>query len=253
MKNERALMIALLVLQLVLWLGFLFHRAPRFAGSLTGGVLGLSAALLLLVPPLLYSAVKRIEVVKQLVTKRVSLGTLLTWHVYTGILGAILAILHTGHRFESTLGIWLVALMMLTVFSGFVGRYFLGYSSMELREKQDLLTRLATEYNHLVGALARRPNAEVAYAAAHELAAHAFNSFVGTAPAQADVAGPLSVRALRLAESIADLEYAIETHEVLKKRTARWLYAHTATSVAFYLLLVFHIWSSVYFGLRWFN
>ncbi|MBJ6111234.1 hypothetical protein JAO73_19590 [Hymenobacter sp. BT523] len=253
MKNERALMIALLVLQLVLWLGFLFHQAPRFAGSLTGGVLGMAAAALLLVPPLLYSAVKRIEVVKQLITQRVSLGTLLTWHVYTGILGAILAILHTGHRFESLLGIWLVAMMMLTVFSGFVGRYFLGYSSMELREKQDLLNRLATEYNQLVGALARQPNAEITYAAAHDPAAHAFNSFVGTAPAQANASGPLSVRALRLAESIADLEYAIETHEVLKKRTARWLYAHIATSVAFYLLLVFHIWSSVYFGLRWFN
>jgi hypothetical protein len=253
MKNERALMIALLVLQLVLWLGFLFHQAPRFAGSLTGGVLGMAAAALLLVPPLLYSAVKRIEVVKQLITQRVSLGTLLTWHVYTGILGAILAILHTGHRFESLLGIWLVAMMMLTVFSGFVGRYFLGYSSMELHEKQDLLNRLATEYNQLVGALARQPNAEITYAAAHDLAAHAFNSFVGTAPAQADASGPLSVRALRLAESIADLEYAIETHEVLKNRTARWLYAHIATSVAFYLLLVFHIWSSVYFGLRWFN
>ncbi|MBG8555767.1 hypothetical protein [Hymenobacter guriensis] len=253
MKNERALMIALLVLQLVLWLGFLFHRAPRFAGSLPGGVLGILGALLLLVPPLLYSAVKRIEAVKQLVTKRVSLGTLLTWHVYTGILGAILAILHTGHRFESNLGIWLVAMMMLTVFSGFVGRYFLGYSSMELREKQDLLTRLATEYNQLVGALARQPNAEVAYAATHGSAARAFNSLVGTAAAQADTNGPLSIRALRLAESIADLEYAIETHEVLKKRTARWLYAHIATSVAFYLLLVFHIWSSIYFGLRWFN
>ena len=253
MKKERNIIGALLLLQLVLWLGFLVHRSPRFAGSWAGGLLGMSAALLLLVPPLLYSAVKRIEAVKQFVTKRVALGTLLSWHVYTGILGSILAILHTGHRFESTLGIWLVAMMMLTVFSGFVGRYYLGYASMELREKQDLLTRLATEYNQLVGALARQPNAEVAYAASHDGAAHAFNSFVGTEPAQADAKGPLSVRAVRLAESIADLEYAIETHEVLKKRTTQWLYAHIATSGAFYLLLVFHIWSSIYFGLRWFN
>jgi hypothetical protein len=253
MKKERNIIGALLLLQLVLWLGFLFHRSPRFAGSWPGGLLGMAAAALLLVPPLLYSAVKRIDAVKQVVTKRVSLGTLLSWHVYTGILGAILAILHTGHRFESTLGIWLVAMMMLTVFSGFVGRYYLGYASIELREKQDLLTRLATEYNQLVGALARQPNAEVTYAAVHDGAAHAFNSFVGTEPAQADTKGSLSVRALRLAESIADLEYAIQTHETLKKRTTQWLYAHIATSVAFYLLLVFHIWSAIYFGLRWFN
>ena len=33
MKKERNIIGALLVLQLVLWLGFLVHRSPRFAGS----------------------------------------------------------------------------------------------------------------------------------------------------------------------------------------------------------------------------
>ena len=253
MERERTIIGGLLLLQLILWLGFLVHRSPRFPGSLTGGVLGVSAALLMILPPLLYSAVKRVEFFKRVVTKRISLGTLLTWHVYTSIVGSILAVLHTGHRFESNLGIWLTAMMLLTVLSGFVGRYFLGYASLELREKQDLLNRLATEYNQIVGEMSRQPDAEIGYVASHGFIRRALNSFVGAEILLGDARTALSRRALLLAESIADLEYAIKTHELLKRRTARWLTAHIATSCAFYLLLIFHIWSGIYFGLRWFN
>ncbi len=56
---------------------------------------------------------------------------------------------------------------------------------------------------------------------------------------------------MRLAESIADLEYAIKTHELLKRRTSRWLKIHIITSCAFYILLILHIWSAIYFGIRY--
>jgi hypothetical protein len=253
MERERAIMGSLLLLQLILWLGFLVHRSPRFPGSLAGGVLAVSGALLMIVPPILYSAAKRTEFFKKIITRRISLGTLLASHVFTSIVGSILAILHTGHRFESNLGIALTAAMLLTVLSGFVGRYFLGYATMELREKRDLLNRLATEYNRIVGELARQPDAEITYAASHGGVRRALNSFIG-----ADVffrleKTTLTRRSVRLAESIADLEYAIKTHELLKRRTARWLRVHIATSVAFYLLLFFHILGAIYFGLRWFD
>lgn len=253
MKNERTIIAGLLVFQLVLWLGFLFHHSPRFPGSLTGGILGLLGALLMILPPLIYSVVKRIEVVKQFVTKRVSLSTLLTWHVYTGIVGSILAILHTGHHFQNNLGIWLTAMMLLTVFSGFVGRYYLAYASMELREKKDLLTSLATEYNQLMAHVARQQTAEIAYVVSHNVLGLALNSFMGTEPAVVDATAPFTLRVERLTESIADVEYAIAMHDILKRRTMYWLVAHIATSSAFYVLLVFHIWSAIYFGLRWVN
>lgn len=252
MKNERTIIGGLLLFQLVLWLGFLVHHSPRFPGSLTGGILAVCGALLMILPPIIYSAVKRIEGIKQFVTKRISLGTLLTGHVYTGIIGSILAILHTGHHFQNNLGIWLTAMMLLTVFSGFVGRYYLGFASMELREKKDLLNSLATEYNQLMAKVDRQQTAEIAYVA-HNVVSRALNSFVGTEPAVVDPNAPLALRAKRLTESIADVEYAIAMHDVLKQRMAYWLVAHIATSSAFYLLLVFHIWSAIYFGLRWFN
>ena len=254
MERERTIIGGLLLLQLVLWLGFLVHRSPRFPGSLTGGVLAVSDALLMILPPLVYSAAKRIAFFKRVITKRISLGALLKWHVYTGIVGSILAILHTGHRFESNLGIALTAMMMLTVFSGFVGRYFLRYEMLELGEKQDLLNRLATEYNRIVGdAAARQPEPELAYAVSHGAPRRALNSFLGADFLIGQTNDELSRRAARLAESIADLEYAINTHELLKRRTKNWLRAHIATSLAFYLLLIFHIWTAIYFGLRWFG
>ena len=61
-------------LLLILWLGFTAHRSPDFAGSLTGGMLAMSGALLMLVP-LAYLIVKRIASLKRAVTKHVTMQT----------------------------------------------------------------------------------------------------------------------------------------------------------------------------------
>lgn len=222
-----------------------------FPGSLTGGILGVLAALLLILPPLLYSATKRIKFFKKNIATRVSLGTILSWHIYTSIIGSILAILHTGHRFESNLGIWLTAMMLLTVLSGFIGRYLLTYSSQELREKQNLLNLLATQYNQITGVIAQKPSVEIAYVASQNYLKRALNSFVGIETSTTGADTPLSVQAVRLAESIADVEYSIKTHGLIKRRTSQWLTFHIATSLAFYLLLIFHVWSAIYFGIRY--
>lgn len=43
-ERDRIVATGLVVLMLLLWLGFLLHRSPRFPGSLWGGVLGVSGA-----------------------------------------------------------------------------------------------------------------------------------------------------------------------------------------------------------------
>ena len=251
MIRERKIIAGLLVLQLVLLLGFLFHRSPRFPGSAIGGVLAVAAALLIVLPTLIYFAVKRIELVRRFVSARISLGTLLNLHIYTAITGSILAIIHTGHRFESNLGIALTFMMIVTVFSGFIGRYFLAFEATELHEKRDLLNRLATEYNQIAGQLVGQP--DLVFTASHGYLRRAFNSFVGGDLFLTREKTQASRKAIRLAESIADLEYAIQTHELLKKRTSRWLLIHIATSVLFFVLLGLHIWSGIYYGIRWFD
>ena len=49
---------------------------------------------------------------------------------------------------------------------------------------------------------------------------------------------------------MADLEYSIRTHELLKRWFSGTLTIHIVASVAFYALLTAHIASGIYFGLR---
>lgn len=253
LERERAVITGLMVLLLVLWLGFAVHRSPQFAGSLPGTLLGIAGALLMVVPSLAYTAVKRLAPLKQRVTKRLSLRSLLTWHLWGGILGALLALGHSGHRFASTVGITLTGLMLLVIFSGYVGRHFLGLVSLELREKQALLETLVAAYNGLAGDLASRAASQVTVALTQQSPWARLTRLMGVGPSSASEPQTyaLARRATELAGSIADLEYGIKTDELMKRRFKTWLIVHIVTAVAFYTLLALHIWSSLYFGLRW--
>lgn len=97
--------------------------------------------------------------------------------------------------------------------------------------------------------MAQQPNRTLAVAPASGFVRRTLNSLVAAQKEKV----PLSRQAVRLAGSIADLEYAIKTHQLAKRRTKGWLNVHIATSVAFYILLVWHIWSQIYYGITWFR
>lgn len=221
MQRERKIITAILLLFLLLWLGFFFHRSPRFAGSALGGVLGVSAALLMLVP-LAYTICKRVDSIKTLVSSRMPLAKLLSWHIYASLLGSMFAILHSGHRFDSWLGIALTAFMLLSVFTGYICRYFFQYASQEQKEYEETLVKSQGAYAHLAvtnGAALARSDAT-------------------------SIAG--------IVEVMADSQYAVEVYDSLKRRMRLWLSLHIWMSVIFYLLLILHIVAGIQFGLRWF-
>lgn len=223
MNETEKLTVGVLVSGLALLVpGFLLHVAPRFPGSLTGSLIGIAGAVLLLFL-LVYSMVKRSTWVKAWVTKHVRMGAILSFHVYAGVIGALLGIIHSGHTFYSPLGIGLVSAMLVVVFSGFVGRYYLMQIGTDLREQQSMLAVLRTRYDAVAGALAGGPAPTV----------------------WADVALP------GLLGAIADLEYAIGARELLKRTLSRWTVLHVSAAIAMYSLLSLHIWNSIYFGLRW--
>jgi hypothetical protein len=203
---------------------FLFHSAPRFPGSLPGSVLGIAAALLF-VALLTYTLVKRQGRVKALVTGRVSLGQVLTFHVYAGAIGAVLGVLHSGHKLESPLGIGLMVSMLLVVASGFVGRYFLVELGQDLRDQQRQLSVLRDRYDSLALAAAGLKDEPVV--------------------------DPSGLRMDHLLGAISDLEFAIGARETLKRSLNRWVVAHILAAIVMYTLLSLHIWSGVYYGLRW--
>lgn len=249
-ERERIVVTGLIVLLIILALGFYVHRDPRFPGTLAGGVLGISGAALMLVP-LAYLFIKRIPFLKRSVTPAVSMRTLLSIHIYAGVLGPILGLLHSGHKFVSPLGISLTIMMIVVALSGFVGRYLMSRIAMEMREQQQLLAGLRVAYERTAAELTQEPEK------AESL--RPFTSFFGRLAAQffirnpASTAQPLpaSARAFRLSESIADMEYAIKTHEVFKDAFGRWLVCHIIIALILYALLALHIWSAWYFGIRW--
>jgi hypothetical protein len=246
-ESERIVVTGGLSVLLLGWLGFLVHTSPRFAGSGLGAVFGIAGAVLMLVP-LAYTIAKRTAFLHDRITAHVSLQTLMTLHVYSGILGPLLAIVHTGHKYESWLGITLTGVMLLVVVSGFVLRYLLTYVSHEIKDKLLLLQTARGDLDSAWGVLENSPAEAQALPRARLLTA-------GLASLGIDLstAGGAAAEVTRLAESVADLEYAIRTHEFFK-RCFRWaLKVHIVLSVLLYVLLGLHIWAGIHFGLRWFS
>ena len=247
-ERERDVVTGLVALMLILWGGFLVHRSPEFAGSFPGFLLGSAAALLMFIP-LVYMIIKRVKPIKQRVTHTVRMRTLLAWHIYAGVLGPVLALLHTGHRFESPLGISLTVLMLITVLSGFIGRYLMSQFSAEIREKQKMLVTLKADYQRIADSLcqyAKQPLVDLA--ARRSLLAPVF--LVTESSAQ-HAGRARSTKLLKIVDAMSDLEYSIKLHETFKRWFARWLKFHIVISIILYVLLVFHIGSEIYFGLRW--
>lgn len=243
-ERERVVVSAVLSLLVVIWLGFFFHTSPRFAGSGLGALFGIAGAALMLIP-LAYPIVKRIPFVNARITPHLSMQSILALHVYAGIFGPLLAIIHTGHKFESRLGIALTAVMLTVVVTGFTIRYLLTYTGHEIKDKLVLLQTARGDLDSAWGVLEHSPAEARALPRAPFLAA-------GLAAFGFDLSpGGPSGEVTRLAESVADLEYAIRTHEVFKRWFARALMVHIVLSIILYALLALHIWSGFYFGLRW--
>ena len=229
---------------LLAWLGFLLHRSPRFPGSGVGAVFGIAGAVLMLVP-LAYPIAKRIPFLYARITRHASMQSLLALHVYAGIFGPLLALIHAGHKFDSLLGVTLTAVMLLVVVSGFAVRYLLTYVNQEIKDKLVLLQTARGDLDSAWGVLENSPAEMRALPKAPLLMAG-----LGSLGIELPVGGPTG-EVIRTAEGVADLEYAVRTHELFKRWFGLSLKLHIVLSVIFYLLLALHIVSGIYFGLRW--
>lgn len=239
-ERDRIVVTFVFGLLLLAWLGVLVHSSARFAGSGAGSAFGIAGALLMLVP-LAYPVVKRISFLNDRITPHVSLQSWLKLHVYAGIIGPLLGIIHTGHKFDSALGVMLTAVMLLVVVSGFAGRYLLSYANQEMKDNLLLLQTARGDLDAAWGALegsrpAERPRQKLPLLASLQF--------------KLQLAGP-EAEVTRIAGAVADLEFAVRSHELFKRWSRRWLRVHLALSVLLYGLLALHVSSSIYFGLRW--
>ena len=245
MKERQGIFVTGVLSVLLLgWLGFFLHRSPRFPGSGVGAVFGIAGAVLMLIA-LAYPIVKRVPFLHALVTPHVSMRSWLALHIYAGIFGPLLALIHTGHKFDSMLGITLTAVMLLVVVNGFSVRYLLTYVGHEITDKLILLQTARGDLDSAWGVLENSPAEMRGLPHAPVLAAG-----LASLGFELDSLGPVG-QVTRTAESVADLEYAVRTHELFKRWFGHSLKLHIGLSIIFYALLTLHIGSGIFFGLRW--
>jgi len=199
----------------------------------------------MLVPLAAYMVVKRVRIIKRRVTGWMSMRTLLTVHIYTALIGSILVLLHTGHKFDSPLGMALTVLVLLVVLSGFIGRYLMSHISQGLREKQQMLRGLQLGFEQMSQDFAHQ---NVDHASIRSVPDRPWNWLSGWSQTEDSVSTVSTVTG-----GIADLEYSIAVHGWMKNWFQKWLRFHKVISGVLCFLLALHVWSGVYYGLRWFE
>ena len=245
-STRRILTSAFVSVIVLLWLGFALHRAPRFAGTLQGGLFGMAGTLLMTFS-LLYPLIKRVPSLKRRITPHVSKSTLLTLHVYSGLFGPLLALIHTGHKFDSPLAIAMTASMLGVVASGYAGHILLLHVTRDAAEQRRILAGLEGSYRYYTAELRARPEQRSIVRLYSRLTPRVAARLLG-ANAE-ELATP--ARILGVVESMADVEYGIKTNQLFRRLFTGWLRVHVALTVVLFALIALHVWAEIHFGLRW--
>jgi predicted ferric reductase len=240
MRERGDILVGLMVAFMVLFpLGYLIHVSPRFPGSLAGGITGIAAAALMMLT-LPYVLVKHVKWVANSSARFVSKPTLLAVHIYAGVLAAILGLIHAAHTFESPAGLILTGSLLLTVLSGYIGRYLLGQVAKALRGRKSELASLQAAFLGLEASFPEEPESP-------PLRRWRKFFFVsGERPV-----GPVGKDAESLAAAMADTEFAVRAESATDALFGRWRWLHIVLGCIVYAVLVVHIGAAVYFGLRW--
>lgn len=240
MRERGDLLVGLLAAFLLLFpLGYLIHASPRFPGSLAGSIVGIVAAILMLLT-LPYIAAKHIPWVDARSSRFVSKPTLLAIHVYAGVLAPLFGLVHAAHKFNSPLSLVLTGMVLLTVLTGVIGRYLLGQIARALRGRRSELASLKSAYLTFSVPLIA-PEAETPITG--------WRRFFFISSEAPSVSG--GGEGEMLAAAMADTEYAIRAEAATSTLFARWRVLHIVIGSFVYVILVVHIAASVYFGLRW--
>ncbi len=139
----------------------------------------------------------------------------------------------------------LTAMVLQVVISGFIGRYLMSHISQGLREKQQMLQGLQLAFEQMSQDLAHQ---NVKHASIRLAPDRPWNWLSGWSLTEDSVSSISAV-----AGGIADLEYSIAVHGWMKNWFQKWLRFHKVISGVLCFLLAIHVWSGVYYGLRWFQ
>lgn len=232
----------------ILYLGILPFSGIPPASGLLGHSLGIIGFLLMLSTEILYSLRKRATGAR--------FGKMSTWlsiHIFTGLVGPYLVLLHSSWKFNGLAGI-VMLLTIIIVVSGFVGRYFYtavprsadgalielnNLTEMEARIQSELQERAGAhpEFSQMIEDLRTGSNQP------QELRRKWANAEQHLPPAlQADWQQfrSLGERQLQIKKQLAGLSSA-------RRLLAIWHSVHIPIGVALFTLAFIHIFATLYF------
>lgn len=221
MGQPRELLLALVAVLAIsgLYTGYANAVAVPAASGLLGHSLGIVGFTLMLMTETLYSLRKR-----AMRRPRGSMRAWLQFHIFTGIVGSYLVVLHSAWSFNGLAG-WLTFMTVVVVASGFIGRYI--YTAVPrtadgvVIEAQDLLVQLDA-----VRLEVSQPS-----------------------PVDASIS-PVAARSRKQAAArrLRDLERQMAALRWARRTLATWHAIHIPLGMALFVMAFAHIGAAVYYA-----
>jgi hypothetical protein len=219
---------------------FMFLPLRGFSGTLSGHMLGILGTAFM-VKSLDYPFRKR--VLKQKVGRKSLLS-----HIYFGLLGPILVVVHAGSFQASPIGTIAFLAMLLVVLSGIAGNILFVRVSRNIREHQGEFEALKEYYNrrrkdvdefHCLNLLWGRP-----------LLVELF--FDAELEKRTDRRTLARCRELRdIITSMAEVEATIQAFATTKRLFTFWITVHIYGTWLLLAMILVHVGTTLYYGMRW--
>ena len=238
MLNERKITGFLAVLFVVLNLGFIVYRSPTFAGGFIGHLIGIVGALIMCFT-LIYPFKKRVQ-------KKRGKQNPLNRHIYFGLIGPSLVVIHAAHKFTNLIGVVVFLSMVVVVFSGIVGRFLFIKVNRTLKQHRRDLSLLRERFEELrkntslVQVCLRRPDPDNPE----------------EKPPEKDEEMELELERqcedlLDIAHAITEAEYIEKAYSGARRLFSRWIRVHYLLTVLLLSVMIVHILTTFYYGFRW--
>jgi hypothetical protein len=238
MLDEKKITGLLAVLFVTLSLGFVVYRNPTFAGGVVGHLVGIAGAAVMSLT-LIYPFRKRVQ-------KKRGKKNPLNRHIYYGLIGPCLVVVHAAHKFSNLIGVITFLSMFLIVFSGIVGRFLFGRVSRTLRQRQNDLSLLKSQFE------AKKKDAELLQACVIKPATETVEDDESVEDGEMAWEGNKECEELLdVVHSLAETEYVVKAFTGTKKLFSKWLRVHYMLALLLFSMLIVHVLTTFYYGLRW--
>lgn len=220
---------------------FVAFPLDRFSGSIPGHLFGIAGGCLM-AAALIYPYKKRVRGMK-------GKSNPLQSHVYLGLTGAILVTLHAAGR-SSTIGMLVYLTMFLVVMSGVVGKILFVKVNRGLKNQKEDVQALRASFRSLKMQIDPRICSK-----AFRFDSEMTTSYVDDVDAIEAETDPKEIARCQefriLAESIAEKEEVLQVYDRTKALFRFWNAVHVNLTFVLFSLLIVHVFTTIYYGLRW--